>query len=213
MSDAARRQRDKDHVALAAAAVSAVAAVLIWVLWVLPIARSVGDAAPASIGETITVDLDAGPAGVWGSGASSAFGTVDCSVTSPDGDSLRMSGPPSFTWDDVLWWTAPRAGFAQLSRFTAPSAGTYEIACTDSLDTYGGEFLVAGDTFGGFSVGLGRTGASDFPVGSVLAFCAAVLPLFAVLLPIVIGLRRVRDRRRDDLVSRWRRAGERDLRR
>lgn len=213
MSDAARRQRDKDHVALAAAAVSAVAAVLIWVLWVLPIARSVGDAVPAPIGETITVDLGAGPAGVWGSGHSSAFGTIDCAVTGPDGRAVALSGPPSLTWDDVLWWTNPRPGFEQLSRFTAPSAGSYEIACTDSLDTYGGEFLVAGDTFGGFSVGLGRTGASDFPVGSILAFCAAVLPLFAVLLPIVIALRRVRDRRRDDPVSRWRRAGRRDLRR
>ncbi|MBO9626671.1 MAG: hypothetical protein J7484_09885 [Microbacterium sp.] len=213
MNGAALRQRDKDHVALGAAVLSAVAAVLIWTLWVLPIARSVGDAEPAVVGETLAVDLDAGAVGIWGSGRTAAFGTLDCIVTAPDGARVPLSGPPSLTWEDVLWWTSPRPGFSQLSRFTAPSAGRYDVACVDSLDTYDGEVLVAGDTFGSFAVGLGRSGTSGFPVGSVLAFCAVVLPLFAVLLPIVIGLRRRRDGRRADAVSRSRREAARDPRR
>ncbi|WP_217183435.1 hypothetical protein [Streptomyces sp. AC495_CC817] len=196
MSDAATRQRHKDQVALGAAAVCAVAAVLIWVLWALPVARSVGEAEPAAIGDTITVELAEGPAGIWGSGRSPLLGTMECTVTGPSGERLAQSGPPSLTWDDTLWWLTPRPGFEQVTRFTAPAAGVYDVACTDALDTYDGSFLVAGDTFGTGTIGLGRTGSSDFAVGTVLAFSAVVLPLFAALVPLIILVRRFVERRR-----------------
>lgn len=197
MSDGSTQQRHRDQVAFAAAALCAIAGVLIWMLWVLPIARSVGEAAPTPVGDSMTVELAAGEsAGLWGSGQSVVFGTVDCSVVSPDGDPVTQLGPPALTWDDTVWWMNPRPGFEQFAQFTAEDAGAHEVSCVDSLDTYGGEYLVAGDTFGSGSIGLGRTGSNDFAVGTLLAFGAVVCPLFAVLVVIVIPLRRLRDRRR-----------------
>lgn len=185
----------KDQVALGAALLAAVAGALIWMLWVVPIVSSVERAHPAPLGQTLSVDLDAGESsGVWASGISAALGTMRCRVTGPDGAEPRLLGAPSLNWDDTLWWMTPRAGFEQVLRFAASGSGVHRVSCTDSLDTYDGEFLLAGDTFGGSAIGLGR--GTGFAVGTVLAFCAVVLPLFAVLLPIVIGLRLLFTRRR-----------------
>lgn len=197
MSTPAQTQRNKDQVALGAAAVALVAGVLIWLLWVLPIAGSLSEATPSPIGEPVGVELDAGErAGIWGSGLSVGFGTLDCAVTDPVGHEVSQRAAPSLTWDDTLWWTNPRPGFEQVSQIVAAEQGRYTVDCRDALGYYEGEILVAGDTFGSGSIGLGRSGSSDFAVGTVLAFCAVVCPLFGLLLPVVIGVRLLRDRRR-----------------
>lgn len=197
MSLAAGKQQLKDRAAFAASGLALLAGVLIWLLWVLPITRSVGEAAPSAIGEPIVSELSAGQrVGIWGSGRSAAFGTVECTVSDARGDLLALRGAPALTWDDTLWWASPRPGFEQLSQFTATAAGLYTIDCVDSLGYYEGQFLVAGDTFGAGSIGLGRTGSNDFAVGSALAFSAVVLPLFAVLVPLIVALRRWPDRQR-----------------
>lgn len=180
----------KDRTALGAAAVAAVAGALIWLLWVLPISASVEQAQSRPLGRTISVELEAGEgAGIWASGISPTLGTSECTVRGPGGDTATQGGAPSLNWDDTLWWMTPRQGFEQISRFTAAETGAHEVRCTDALDTYDGEFLLAGDAFGDGAVGLGRSGAAEFAVGTFLAFCAVVLPAFAILLPIVIGLR------------------------
>lgn len=197
MSAPSAAQNNRDRIALGGAALALVVGALIWVLWVLPIARSVGEATPTPIGVPVVVDLEAGErVGIWSSGLPASFGTMDCTVTSPEGAPVPQVGPPSLTWDDTLWWMTPRRGFEQLSQIVGASAGPHTIECSDSLDRYDGEVLVAGDAFGPESIGLGRTGSSDFAGGTLLAFGAVVCPPFAVLLPIVIGLRRLRDRRR-----------------
>lgn len=197
MTSEAVGQRHKDHVAIGAAVVAAVAAALIWLLWVVPIAQSVGQAEPQPLGAPISVSLDGGQgAGVWATGRSAWLGTAECEVHGPDGSEQATADGPSLQWEDTLWWVTPRPGFEQIVRFTASAPGTYEVRCADAVDVYDGEFLVAGDSFGAGSIGLGRGGASGFPIGSILAFCAVVLPLFSVLLPIVIVLRRLRERRR-----------------
>ena len=199
MSPAAHRSglTDRDHVALGAALVALLAGVLIWTLWVIPIASSVDEAEPSGLGSSVRVDLDEGERfGVWASGISAALGSTSCTVIAPDGAELPWRGAPSLTWDDTLWWMTPRHGFEQIVQFTASASGVHTVTCVDSLGTYDGDFLVAGDSFGGGEVGLGRTGSNGFALGTVLAFCAVVLPLFSVLLPVVIGLRIVFTRRR-----------------
>lgn len=188
------RQKHKDQLALGAAAVGLVAACLIWLLWVLPVARSVGEAEPESIGSTITVDVNAGAVGIWGSGIAPTLGTAECRVRDPDGRAVDVRDGPLLAWDDTLWWMTPKTGFEQFAQFIAPDDGVYEIACADTLETYDGEFLVAGDTFGTAAIGLGRS--SVFAVGTLLAVGAVVCPLFAVLLAVIIPVRRWRDRRR-----------------
>lgn len=197
MTLGAAAQRQKDRVALGAAALSAIAAALVWMLWVVPIAASVERAEPQPIGTSVTVELDGGQAaGIWATGRAAWLGTAECLVVGPDRSELPLTAGPSLNWEDTLWWITPRAGFEQILRFTSTSSGTYEVRCADGLDTYDGEFLVAGDTFGAGAIGLGRGGSSDFPIGAILAFCAVVLPLFSVLIVPVIALRRLRDRRR-----------------
>lgn len=183
--------------ALGAAAVALIAGILIWTLWVMPIAASVEEAEPNPLGRTVSVDLNEGErSGIWASGISAALGSTDCTAIAPDGAELPGRGAPSLTWDDTLWWMTPRRGFEQIVQFTASASGVHTVTCVDSLGTYDGDFLVAGDAFGGGEVGLGRTGSNGFALGTVLAFCAVVLPLFSVLLPVVIGLRIVFTRRR-----------------
>lgn len=192
MSPSAHRSglTDRDHVALGAAVVALLAGILIWTLWVLPIVSSVEEAPSSPLGRTVLVDLEEGArSGVWASGISPALGSTRCTVIAPDGVELPLRGAPSLTWDDTLWWMTPRRGFEQVVQFTASVSGVHDVTCVDSLGTYDGEFLVAGDTFGGGELGLGRTGSNGFAIGTVLAFCAVVLPLFSVLLPLVIGLR------------------------
>lgn len=199
MSPAAHRSglTDRDHVALGTALVALLAGILIWMMWVIPIASSVDGAEPSALSSTIRVDVDEGERfGIWASGISPALGSTSCTAIAPDGVELPRRGAPSLTWDDTLWWMTPRRGFEQIAQFTASESGAHMVTCADSLGTYDGEFLVAGDTFGGGELGLGRTGSNGFAMGTVLAFCAVVLPLFSVLLPVVIALRIAFTRRR-----------------
>ena len=194
------RLAHRDAVAFAFSAFCAIVGVLIWTLWVLPVAASVGEGEALPLGETSKIELSAGErVGVWGSGISAMLGTMRCTVEAPDGAELPQRGGPSLSWDDTLWWMTPKPGFEQSTQFTAGEAGVHTVTCTDSLDTYDGEFLLAGDAFGSGSIGLGRNGASDFAVGSLLAFGAVFCPLIVVLLPAVIVIRR--------LVARGRRSG------
>jgi hypothetical protein len=180
-----------------------VGAVLIWVLWVFPVAASVEAADPHPIGESAVAELAAGErVGIWGRGISANLGTMACTVAAPDGEGVATRGGPSLGWSDTLWWMTPRWGFEQSAQFIAPDAGAYRVSCVDSLDTYDGDFLIAGDTFGSGSIGLGRNGGSDFAVGSLLAFGAVFCPLLAVLLPAVIGIRLAVTRRRSSRVPR-----------
>ncbi|MGH3691549.1 MAG: hypothetical protein ACRDT7_15465 [Microbacterium sp.] len=191
------RLADRDAVAFGFSALCAVAGALIWILWVAPIASSVADADAVPIGGSVKLDLAAGErVGVWGSGISAAFGTMECTVTAPDGTELPQRGGPSLSWDDTLWWMTPKRGFEQRAQFTSVDAGLHTVTCVDSLDTYDGEFLLAGDAFGTGSVGLGRSGGSDFAVGTLLAFGAVFCLPVAVALPVVISIRRLAARRR-----------------
>lgn len=188
--------RAKDQAAFIAAAVCAVVSVLIWTLWVLPIVRSIDAAQPAAVGRTLAVELSEGETvGIWASGRSPALGTMECGVVGPGGAELPQSGGSSLGWDDVLWWVTPRHGLAQHSQFTSTAAGEHLVRCEDSLDTYEGEFLVAGDSFGTGDIGLGRTGGSDYSIGAILVFCAVLCPPLAVLIPVVIIVRRLVARR------------------
>jgi hypothetical protein len=181
---------DRDRLALTAAFLCAIGGVLIWLLWVFPVASSVDAAADHPLGEPAVVELDPGQTvGIWGRGISASLGTMACTVSTPAGEGVVTRGGPSLDWSDTLWWMTPKWGYEQSAQFTAADAGAYRVSCADSLDTYDGEFLVAGDSFGSGSIGLGRNGGSDFAVGSLLAFGAVFCPLLAVLLPIVIGIR------------------------
>lgn len=182
----------RDRIAFFAAAIFAVGSLLIWTLWVLPIVRSVEAAQPVGIGSSTSIELaDGQTVGIWARGRAATFGTMECAVTAPDGTAVPQVGGSSLSWDDVLWWMTPRPGFEQRSQFTAVDAGTHLVRCEDSLDTYDGSFLVAGDSFGAGDIGLGRTGSSDFSIGAVLVFCSVLLPPLAVMIPIVILLRRL----------------------
>lgn len=202
------RLAHRDAVAFGFSAFCAVAALLIWTLWVLPIAASVRESDATPLDQSVTIALGAGErVGVWGAGISAMLGTMECAVIAPDGTELPQRGAPSLTWDDTLWWMTPKHGFEQRTQFTSVDAGTHSVTCTDSLDTYDGEFLVAGDSFGSGSIGLGRSGGSDFAVGTILAFTAVVCPLIVVLLPGVILVRRLvarnRRRRARDVDTAW----------
>lgn len=182
--------------AFVVAAICALTGILVWTLWVMPIVRSIEAAEDAPIGTTMTVDLDAGSrVGIWTSGISATLGTMDCTVIGPDGGERPQRGASAVSWDDVLWWMTPRPGFVQSAQFTAVEAGAHLVDCRDSLDTYDGLFLVAGDSIGEGSIGLGRTGGNDFAVGTLLALGAVMSPPLAVALPLVILLRRLITRR------------------
>lgn len=192
------RLAHRDAVAFWFAGLCACAGALIWVLWVLPISASVADAEPRGLGSTAEIDLRSGESvGIWGSGISAMLGTMDCTVSGPGGEDPVLRSGPSLSWDDTLWWMTPRSGFEQAVVFTAVSDGRHEVTCADGLDTYDGDFLLAGDAFGSGSVGLGRNGASDIAVGSLLAVGAVFCLPLAVLLPAVILIRRAVTRRRD----------------
>lgn len=178
------------RVAVAAAVLGGVGGALIWVLWVLPIVASVDRAEPRPLGDAIVVELGADQrAGVWAQGVSASLGTLDCVVTAPDGGAVAQRGAPALDWSSTLWWMTPKAGFEQITQFTASTAGAHEVRCTDSLDIYDGAFLIAGDSFGGGSIGLGRGGNADYPVGTMLSFGAVFLPPFAVGVTIIVLIR------------------------
>ena len=176
--------------AMLAAVLGAIGGTLIWVLWVLPVVASVDRADPRPLGDAIVVELGVDErAGVWSQGVSASLGTLDCVVTGPDGASVAQRGAPALDWSSTLWWMTPKPGFVQTSQFTASAAGAYEVRCADSLDIYDGAFLIAGDSFGGGSIGLGRGGGADYPVGTMLSFGAVFLPPFAVAVSIIVLIR------------------------
>ena len=176
--------------AMLAAVLGAIGGTLIWVLWVLPIVASVDRADPRPLGDAIVVELGVDErAGVWSQGVSASLGTLDCVVTGPDGASVAQRGAPALDWSSTLWWMTPKPGFVQTSQFTASAAGAYEVRCADSLGIYDGAFLIAGDSFGGGSIGLGRGGGADYPVGTMLSFGAVFLPPFAVAVSIIVLIR------------------------
>lgn len=195
--------RNRDRAAFAAAVICALIGILIWMLWVLPIVRSVASADPVPLGRTTAVDLEAGDrVGIWADGMSPMLGTMDCIVTAPDGSDRPQRGASPLSWDDLLWWMTPRDGFEQTAQFRAAESGSHLVRCEDSLDTYDGRFLVAGDSIGDGDVGLGRTGGNDFAMGTLLAFGAVVCPPVAVLVPLVILVRRLLTRRSPGSSSR-----------
>lgn len=205
MTSAARRGGwgDRDRFALTTALLCAVGGVLIWVFWVFPVAASVDAADTHPMGEDALVELDAGErVGIWGRGISANLGTMTCTVTAPEGDGVATSSGPSLDWSDTLWWMTPKRGFEQSAQFTAADDGAHRVSCADSLDTYDGEFLIAGDSFGGGNIGLGRNGGSDFAIGSLLAFGAVFCPPVAVMLLVIIGIRLALAKRRSRRVYR-----------
>ncbi len=180
---------------LPVAAVSAIIGALVWLLWALPISGSVRDAHPRALGESISVMLEPEErAGIWTDSAAAALETLECAATDERGRVLDLRRAPALSWDDVLWWATPRAGFEQVRAFTAQTAGAVEVRCVDLMGVYDGGFLIAGDGFGSGAIGLGRSGGNDFAVGTILVFCAVVCPLLAVLLLVLSAIGAVRRR-------------------
>lgn len=183
-----RRRLSSPRRLLVLALVSALAGAGVWVLWVLPMDASVRDARPYSIGSSVEVTLVAGErVGIWSSSIAADLEVLECEVTGPDGADAATRRPPALNWDDTLWWFTSRPGFAQFRAFGAAHDGKYSVQCRDETGWYEGEFLLASDSFGGGSVGLGRFGSSDFATGTILAFCAVVCPLLAGLLVVMAG--------------------------
>ncbi|PVE92263.1 hypothetical protein [Microbacterium sp. TPD7012] len=184
------------RLAVVAAVLGTVGGALIWMLWVLPIVASVDRAEPHPLGDAIVVDLDADErAGIWAQGISANLGSLECVVVAPGGEPVAQRGAPALDWSSTLWWMTPKPGFEQTAQFTAPAAGPYEVRCADSLDIYDGAFLIAGDSFGGGSIGLGRGGGADYPIGTMLSFGAVFLPPFAVAVTIIVLIRVAASRR------------------
>lgn len=178
----------------AAAVASALTTVLIWALWVLPISRSI-----ESIGSSVVYDVEKGKkVGIWTSGHSSRLGTVSCTVEGPDGGNPSVLNVRSLSWEDTLWWKAPRQGFEQTRWFTATSSVSHSVMCRDSLDTYDGEYLLAKSATVGGQLGVKRIGVT-FAKSEILAMSAVFAPqLLILLIPIMtIQTLRVRlDRRK-----------------
>lgn len=170
---------------------------LIWMLWVLPVASSVAAAAPVPLGETAAVEAAAGESvGVWASGPAALLGLTECAGTDAAGQDVPLRAGATPDWDDVLWWMTPRDGFRQVLRAVPAATGEVTIACASAMDAYDGDFLLAGDSFGAGSVGLGRGGNVDYPVGTLLALGAVTLPMFSVMLFVVLIVQTLRVRAR-----------------
>lgn len=173
---------------LVLAAIFAVAGAGIWGLWVLPVNASVRDAEPHSIGTPIAVTLTAGDrAGIWTNSLAADLEVLECEVRDSAGSEVAIRRAPALDWDDTLWWVNSRPGFAQVRAFTAERDGEYSVGCRDQTGWYEGEVLVAADSFGAGSVGLGRFGSNDFAKGTILSFCAVVCPLLSGLLALMAG--------------------------
>lgn len=173
---------------VALALVSALAAAGIWALWVLPVNASVREAKPHPIGAPLGVELAAGErVGIWSNSVAAELEVLECEVTSPEGADIAMRRAPALNWEDTLWWLTSRPGFTQIRAFEAEREGRYSVVCHDQTGWYDGEMLIASDSFGGGSVGLGRLGSNDFATGTILAFCAVVCPLLAGLLLAMAG--------------------------
>lgn len=188
--------RERLQFGWAIAGLGAVAAVLVWTLWVIPVNRSIADAAPAGFGVPVTVHLEAGDTvGIWAKGASPALGTAECSATGPAGRVPAKAQHGALDWDDTLWWATARPGFSQIRAFSATAPGAYTVNCSDSLGSYGGEYLLADSADKGFLIGLERTGGADYHASSMLAFAAVGAPLLVLLLVPVMAIQTLRVRR------------------
>lgn len=202
-SDAALRARQarirvkhKTQLLWALVALCAGASLLIWLLWVVPVARSVAEAERVPLGQTVELPAE-GVAGVWASGAAALLGLVECRAETADGARLAVWTVPSPGWDDTLWWMTSGEGVAPVKSVADAGGAAASVTCSSRIDTYDGEFLVAGDvTAGGGGVGLGRMGNVDYPTGTVLALAAVSLPLFVVAMTIVLLVQGLRVRRR-----------------
>lgn len=173
---------------LVLALISGLAGASIWGLWVIPVNASVRDAEPHPIGSSIEVTLAAGErVGIWSNSLAADLEVLECEVRDPAGAEVATRRAPALSWDDALWWVTARSGFAQVRAFEAAGDGEYSVNCRDETGWYDGEILLASDSFGGGSVGLGRFGSNDFATGTILAFCAVVCPLLAGLLVLMSG--------------------------
>ena len=162
---------------------------LVWALWVVPINASVRDAQPQPVGTSSEVVLDTEASlGIWTDSVAADLGMLTCTMTDDGGNEVGARRPPALNWDDVLWWATARPRFAQIVAFVAPHEGSYTVSCSERISNYDGQFLVAGNSFGEDSIGLGRSGSNDFATGTILAYCAVVCPLLAVLLLIMAGI-------------------------
>lgn len=171
---------------LVIASLFAIIGALVWALWVAPINASVRAAQPQPLGTSSEVTLDTGASlGVWTDSVAADLGTLTCTMTNDGGNEVGARRPPALNWDDVLWWATAQPRFAQMVAFVAPHEGNYTVSCSEKFSSYGGQFLVADNSFGEGSIGLGRSGSNDFATGTILAYCTVVCPLLAVLLLIM----------------------------
>ena len=174
-----------------AAGAAAVASALVWGLWVLPVAASVREATPVETGQTVTVPAGEDVVGIWASGRAAIIGTLSCTV---DGAAAVAWSGPSLEWDDTLWWVPGRSGFAPELQVRLDPDTRHEVVCEDGLGFFEAEWLVARDAFGTSSLGLGRTGSADYPMGTILAVIAVMAPLFVIVFPLVAAINAVRRR-------------------
>lgn len=178
-----------------AAVIAALVSSVLWWVWAQPITVSVRDATVLSTGtdESIVVEAGTDVVGVWASGRAAAFGTLACFV---DDEPAAGWPGPSLSWDDTLWWASGRHGFEQDQQLTLDPTASHEVRCEDGFDgTYEAEYVVARDSFGSGMLGLGRTGAADFPVGSIMAVLTVAGPLLAIMFPFVALANAVSNRR------------------
>jgi hypothetical protein len=189
------RMRHRMQMLWALVGVCVVATALIWSLWVVPVSQSVAQARPVPLGETVELPAD-GVTGVWASGTASLLGLVDCRAETADGSPLGTWSVPSPGWDDTLWWMTHGDGFSPVQSVADAGGTAASVTCSSRIDTYDGQFLLAGDvTAGGGGVGLGRMGNVDYRTGTLLALGAVGLPLFAFMMTIVLLVQGLRSRR------------------
>lgn len=191
------RMRHRTQLLWALVGACVVASALIWALWAVPVSQSVAAAQPVPLGQTVELPAE-GVTGVWASGAAPLLGLVECRAETTDGTPLRTWSVPSPGWDDTLWWMTHGDGFSPVQSVADAGGAAASVTCRSQIDTYDGEFLLAGDVTGaGGGVGLGRMGNIDYPTGTLLALGAVGLPLFAFLMTIVLLVQGLRARRSD----------------
>lgn len=178
--------------------VCALGSILVWLLWAHPVADALNRAETHPLGVPLHVDLEQKQrVGIWTNNVAADLGTLECSVTTLAGEPVPTVAPPALEWSDVLWWASSRPGFSQIAGFSAPESAEYTVQCTERTGWYDGDLLVAADSFGEGSIGLGRMGAADFAQGTILVYAAVVLPLLTLGLGVMTLVAALRGRRRD----------------
>lgn len=175
----------------------ALGSVLVWLLWAHPVADALNRAETHPLGVPLQVDLEQKQrVGIWTNSVAADLGTLKCSVTTLGGKSVPTVAPPALEWSDVLWWASSRPGFSQIAGFSAPESSEYTVQCTERTGWYDGDLLLAADSFGEGSIGLGRMGAADFAQGTILVYAAVVLPLLTLGLGLMTFVAALRGRTR-----------------